>query len=203
MTIHPDTEEFAKALAAARKAVGMSAAEDQLIPDPKLQRERYHCSPMSFVRWDSKPALGFPRAVKIGNRNHRWLSMLLEWERPVSGFSKIKKRLDAKMLTLAQRAAVEAGHDPAEVTIPPWRLHDLRRTAATGLQQFGVRLEVTEAVLNHVSGSRAGIVGVYQVHEYAEEKRAALDAWAARLQQIIAGEPAELAKVITLRAAGA
>ncbi len=81
MTIHPDTEEFAKALAAARKAVGMSAAEDQLIPDPKLQRERYHCSPMSFVRWDSKPALGFPRAVKIGNRNHRWLSMLLEWER--------------------------------------------------------------------------------------------------------------------------
>jgi hypothetical protein len=43
-----------------------------------------------------------------------------------------------------------------------------------------VRLEVTEAVLNHISGSR-GIIGVYQRHDWASEKRAALDAWAAHV----------------------
>ena len=62
--------------------------------------------------------------------------------------------------------------------VTDWRIHDLRRTLATGLQRLGVRLEVTEAVLNHVGGSRAGVVGVYQRHEWANEKRAALDAWA-------------------------
>jgi integrase len=78
---------------------------------------------------------------------------------PFNGFSKAKAALD-----------IEAG-------IAPWRLHDLRRTVATGLQRLGVRLEVTEAVLNHVAGSRAGIVGVYQRYDYADEKRAALAAW--------------------------
>ena len=73
-----------------------------------------------------------------------------------------------------------------------WRLHDLRRTMATGLQKLGVRLEVTEAVLNHVSGSRAGIVGVYQVHDWAVEKRAALTAWGAHVAAIVEKhEPAD------------
>ena len=56
---------------------------------------------------------------------------------------------------------------------------------ATGLQRLGVRLEVTEAALNHKSGSRAGIVGVYQVHDWADEKRAALTAWGARIAAIV------------------
>ena len=60
-------------------------------------------------------------------------------------------------------------------------MHDLRRTVATGLQRLGVRLEVTEAVLNHISGSRGGIAGVYQRHDWATEKRSALDAWAAHV----------------------
>jgi integrase len=66
-----------------------------------------------------------------------------------------------------------------------WRLHDLPRTMATGLQRLGVRLEVTEAILNHVSGSGAGIVGIYQRHEWAEEKRAALNAWGEHVARII------------------
>jgi integrase len=61
--------------------------------------------------------------------------------------------------------------------IPPWRLHDLRRTLATGFQRIGVRFEVTEAVLNHVSGSRSGVAAVYQRHDWKPEKRQALDAW--------------------------
>jgi integrase len=66
-----------------------------------------------------------------------------------------------------------------------WTLHDLRRTLATGLQRLGVRLEVTEAILNHISGSRAGVVGVYQRHNWTDEKRAALDAWAAHVAGVV------------------
>jgi integrase len=58
-----------------------------------------------------------------------------------------------------------------------WVIHDLRRTLATGMQKLRIELQVTEAVLNHKSGSRAGIVGVYQVHQYADEKREALERW--------------------------
>jgi hypothetical protein len=67
------------------------------------------------------------------------------------------------------------------------RLHHLRRTLATGLQRLGVRLEVTEAALNHLSGSRAGVVGIYQRHDWAEEKHAALDAWSAHLLAVVEG----------------
>jgi integrase len=49
-----------------------------------------------------------------------------------------------------------------ECGVTNWTLHDLRRTFATNLQRLGVRLEVTESLLNHVSGTGAGIVGVYQ-----------------------------------------
>lgn len=68
-------------------------------------------------------------------------------------------------------------------------VHDLRRTAATGLQRLGIRLEVTESVLNHVSGSRAGVVGIYQRHSWAAEKRQALDAWARYILALALGEP--------------
>jgi integrase len=96
-----------------------------------------------------------------------------------NGFSKAKARLDTTS------------------GVADWTLHDLRRTMATGLQRLGVRLEVTEAVLNHISGSRAGIVGIYQRHDWAAEKRAALDAWAAHVRAAIEGGEAEQ-NVITL-----
>lgn len=80
-------------------------------------------------------------------------------ETPVSGWSRAKRMLD-------DASGVEG-----------YRIHDLRRTVATGLQRLGFRLEVIESVLGHVSGSRAGIVGVYQRHAFEDEKREALDAW--------------------------
>lgn len=87
---------------------------------------------------------------------------------PISGFSKAKSRLDAQM---DEQLSREPGKHP-------WRAHDLRRTVATGLQRLGVRFEVTEAILNHVSGSRSGIAGVYQRYDWAAEKREALQKWA-------------------------
>ena len=99
------------------------------------------------------------------------LALVLSGERGTtfSGWSKAKSALDT--------ASGVSG----------WWLHDLRRTLATGLQRLGVRLEVTEAVLNHLSGSRAGVVGIYQRHDWAEEKRAALDAWSAHLLAVVEG----------------
>jgi integrase len=83
------------------------------------------------------------------------------------------------------------------VKIEPWRLHDVRRTVATNLQKLGVNLQTTEAILGHIAGSRGGIVKVYQVHDFADEKRIALEAWGARVMALVEGH--EPAKVLPLR----
>lgn len=97
---------------------------------------------------------------------------------PLTAFSKGKRMLDAAMLAAAQK---EHGDD---AEIAPWRVHDIRRTVATGLQRLGVRFEVTEAVLNHLSGSRSGVAGVYQRYAWGSEKAEALKAWAEHVQDI-------------------
>jgi integrase len=105
----------------------------------------------------------------------------------VKGYSRAKARLDAAMLKLAKEDALAAGECADKVTLEPWRVHDARRTLATGFQRLGIRFEVTEAVLNHVSGaSRSGVAAVYQRHTWAEEKRAALIAWAEFLDRLTA-----------------
>jgi len=77
--------------------------------------------------------------------------------------------------------------------VSAWIIHDVRRTVATGLQKAGVPLPVTEAVLGHTSGSRSGIVGVYQRHDYAKEKAAALEAWGAHVMALVEGrEPGKV-----------
>jgi integrase len=97
---------------------------------------------------------------------------------PVSGFSKIKSRLDNSM------------------SIPAWRLHDLRRTAATGMAGIGVNPHIVEAALNHVSGAKAGVAGTYNRAAYEPEKRAALERWANHISGIAGGRTA---KVVALR----
>lgn len=76
-----------------------------------------------------------------------------------NGFSKAKAQLDR------------------DTGLTGYTLHDIRRTVATNLQRLGVRLEVTEAMLNHVSGTQSGIVGIYQRHKWTEEMREALLLW--------------------------
>lgn len=97
---------------------------------------------------------------------------------PPSGFSSAKRRLDALMVASAARYGVDT---PME----PWRLHDLRRTVATNLQRLGVRFEVTEAIMNHLSGARAGVAGVYQRHDWNAEKRHAITLWNQRLRALV------------------
>src|SRR5262245_37388346 len=116
-------------------------------------------------------------SILDGLRHHGDLVFTIQ-RKPITGFGHLKEKLDA--------ASGVAG----------WTLHDLRRTVASGLQRLGVRLEVTEAVLNHRSGSTAGIVGVYQRHDYADEKRDALARWADYVDALVSGTKA---KVVTLR----
>jgi integrase len=91
---------------------------------------------------------------------------------PFQGWSKCKARLDR-----------DAG-------IAPWRLHDLRRTVATGMAELGVLPHVVEAVLNHASGHKAGVAGVYNRALYSAEKRNALELWARHVTSLVdLGEP--------------
>ena len=123
---------------------------------------------------------GEPRTIPLSRPCHgadrrraaqrlRISSLLLDGKRNhVNGWSRAKLRLDA-----------------ATGINQPWVVHDIRRTVATGCQKLGVNLQTVEAVLGHTAGSRAGIVRVYQVHDFAAEKRAALEAWGAHVMALV------------------
>jgi integrase len=105
---------------------------------------------------------------------------------PVSGFSRAKANLDRQILILIKREAEAIGADPSKAKpVQPWRVHDLRRTMVSGLARLGVSLPVIERCLNHVSGSFGGIVGVYQRHDFADEKRQALVKWAEFVAELV------------------
>ena len=89
---------------------------------------------------------------------------------PITVGDRVKERLDAQMKLSY-----------------PWRFHDLRRTAATGMAEIGIQPHIVEAVLNHVSGHRAGVAGIYNRAAYAAEKKAALELWAAHVERLISG----------------
>ncbi len=95
----------------------------------------------------------------------------------VTGFSKAKAHVDA--VIAAARAA--DGLPP----LPPWVWHSLRHTVATGLHALGVPPHVIEATLNHVSGARGGIAGVYNHAEYLSERREALNLWASHVLTLV------------------
>lgn len=111
---------------------------------------------------------------------------------PISGFGRTKRRLDDVMLA------------------NDWRLHDLRRTAASGMARLGVQPHVIEKVLNHVSGEISGVAAVYNRHGYEAEKRTALSLWSDHLFQLVLprhdniastklGESLWLPQTVTLR----
>jgi integrase len=86
--------------------------------------------------------------------------------RPVSGFSKAKTRLDR---TIAERLGRP---------LPPWVVHDLRRSMATHMERIGVAPHVIEVCLGHVL---KGVAGTYRQYGYLPEKAAALQRWADEL----------------------
>jgi integrase len=135
------------------------------LPAARVKNKRSHVVPLA------EPALeiikGTPRRLK--------LDLVFGGFRGGQGFSDWTQAKAALDLRLAGRVA-------------PWRLHDLRRTSATGMGDIGVLPHVIEAALNHQSGHKAGIAGVYNRSRYQEEVRTALEVWASRVIEII-GRP--------------
>jgi integrase len=111
----------------------------------------------------------------------------------VSGFGNAKRRLDAVMLTAKRR---EIG--PKGESIPHWTLHDLRRTAATGMAQLNFAPHVVDKVLNHVSGTIRGVAAVYNRFEYLEERRAAIEAWGRHVESLVSPAPANVLRLTRL-----
>jgi integrase len=123
----------------------------------------------------SRTKTGAPHTIPLSSAAQTLLNSLphlgefvFSGARPISDWSALKRRLDGA-----------AG-------VTNWRIHDLRRTVATGLQRLGVNLQTIESVLGHTSGSRSGVVGVYQRHSFDAEKRAALEAWGAHVTDLVA-----------------
>ncbi len=162
------------------------AAKTWTLPKERTKNKREHVVPLSEQALEVIKSL--PR-IEGGDG----LVFTTTGQTPVSGFSRAKRAINGAILEQLRGGSGDDKHNGVveAAAVPHWTLHDLRRTAATNLQKLGVRLEVTEAVLNHASGSRGGIVGVYQKYSWDAEKRAALDAWAKRLAVIVGGaEPA-------------
>jgi integrase len=107
-------------------------------------------------------------------------------QRGFSGWSKAKAALEERVFEARKMAAIDAGQEGNKVKpLPDWRLHDLRRTAATTMaDRLGVLPHIVEAILNHVSGHRAGIAGVYNRAKYEGEMRQALQRWAEHIEAI-------------------
>ncbi len=103
--------------------------------------------------------------------------------RGFSGWGRAKEALDKRI--------ADAG-----TKIEPWTLHDLRRSFASGLQRLRIAPHVIEACLNHLPPK---LQRTYQMHDYEDEKRTALDRWAAHIDATVNG--AKISNVIDLRSA--
>jgi integrase len=83
------------------------------------------------------------------------------------------------------------------VKLPEWIIHDIRRSVATGMASIGILPHIVEAVLNHISGHKAGIAGTYNRSQYPAEKANALARWGEYMEDLVTGRKS---KITALRA---
>jgi integrase len=149
------------------------------IPSARTKDGREHEIPLS------DPALAILKTAtaRKGREDREAIFGDSEGGNGFSGWSKAKAALDQRVVGAA--AGTKEKKKPV-----PWRVHDIRRTVATRMADLGVLPHVIEAVLNHISGHKAGVAGVYNRALYSAEKRQALDLWAAHVEALLAGKPA-------------
>lgn len=144
------------------------------IPPERTKNHRPHDIPLTA------PALNIIRGLQ---RRRDRAFVFGEGRGSFQGWSKARAGLDRRAAKVGQPLA-------------PWRLHDIRRTMAARLAELGIQPHVIEAVLNHVSGHKAGVAGIYNRALYSAEKRQALQLWAEHLRSLLDGTEA---KVVPLR----
>jgi integrase len=160
------------------------------IPREKAKKDRAHEVHLSSLAIEIIE--GLPR---IGDR----ILFTTTGERPVSGFSKSKDRLDRHMLELLRAELAETGKDHDQATIDDWILHDLRRTAATGMARLNIPPHVVDKILNHVSGTIRGVAAIYNRYAYLEERRAALEAWSRHVESLVRPSPSNVVELAAAR----
>lgn len=143
------------------------------IPADRTKNRREHVVPLT------DPVLAILEAApRI--KNDSGLVFTTNGETPPSGFTKPVEACRAKMEELAGE------------TLPHWTLHDLRRTVSTMMNdELAIDPHIVEAVLNHVSGSRAGVAGTYNRAGYQKQKQAALEAWGRYVESLVSGKAAD------------
>jgi integrase len=130
---------------------------DQIVlPGERTKNKRPHIIPLS------PPAQAILHRLKVADRS---LVFGRDDAHGFAGWAVSKARLD-------QRIAKANG------AMAPWVVHDIRRTCVTGMYGLGIQPHIVEAVVNHVSGHRSGVAGVYNKATYSPEKREALNRWA-------------------------
>jgi integrase len=135
--------------------------EQIVLPSLRTKNKRTHIVPLS------DPARAILSQFRANGRAH-----VFGRANGFDGWGYAKRKLDARM------------------TLPHWTVHDLRRTVATRMAELGVQPHIVEAVLNHVSGHKGGVAGIYNRATYDKEKREALNLWAEHLLAVIEGRKA-------------
>jgi integrase len=142
-----------------------------VLPAERTKNSRSHVIPLS------EPARAIvkaqPQRVNVDGKTRELIFGF--GEGAFAGWGKCRKRLNERIKKITGKA------------LPHWTPHDLRRTAATMMAELGVQPHVIEAVLNHVSGHRAGVAGIYNRASYEREKAVALDLLAEHLTATVKG----------------
>jgi integrase len=141
-----------------------------IIPAEMTKSRREHSVPLSPLSLDI-----LSNVPRMGGHV---FSSNLRGDKPVSGFNKSKKRLDGL-----------SGLDG-------WRLHDLRRTAASGMARLNAPPHVLGKVLNHAPASLQGVTAIYNRYAYEPQKREALEAWAEHIKAVLEQRPLAATGVI-------
>jgi integrase len=175
----------------ARSEVDLQARK-WTIPSERTKNKRTHDVPLSGAAIKI-----LAPAIQRAEQMERGIVFGERAERAFSGWSKAKAQLDERVAK-AIAEAEPTGTQSKRPKSAPWVLHDIRRTVATRMGDLGVLPHVVEAILNHVSGHKAGVAGVYNRASYANEKRVALDLWAERVGSLVEGKPD---KIVPFRAA--
>ncbi|MEJ5218866.1 tyrosine-type recombinase/integrase [Cognatishimia sp. D5M38] len=136
------------------------------IPGEKTKNGRAHEVPLSELLFE---VLG--KIPRIGDSRYVFTT---NGKTPLASQSKIKRRLDALSSSIHSQ---HNDHEENNQPIPHWTIHDLRRTATTGMARLGIAPHVADALLNHKSGSLSGVAAVYNRYGYLDERRRALKMW--------------------------
>lgn len=113
--------------------------------------------------------------------------------RPTRWFNHVAKRINTAIERTRRKAGAES--------LPHWQIHDLRRTFSTRMHEdLREQPHIVEAILNHVSGAKAGVAGTYNRALYLDDKRRALEGWAVYVEHLMNGDE-EAGKIVPFRQA--